>query len=115
MLAGLTGEFWAAIAGAVVGGAISASMQALQNRSAARRRAAESLERRQGLGHALRFKMIRIHTNLQTLHTNIEASLAEAAKSGLTGWGAMPPVANIPADVNFTSDELAMLLALRSD
>jgi hypothetical protein len=110
-------EFWAAVAGAVVGGVIAFIIQLIILREAAKQRAKENDERRQALGHALLFKMIKIHSNLYGFDQHLEERFAEAEKDGFEGepWQIYLPLANTPAPVRFSTDEMAMLLSLKDD
>lgn len=110
-------EFWAAVAGAVVGGGIAFFIQLIVLREAARQRSNEKNERRQALGHALLFKMIRIHSNLHGFNQHLEGTFAKAEEAGFEGepWQIYLPLANTPAPVQFSTDEMAMLLSLKDD
>lgn len=110
-------EFYAAIAGAIVGGVIALGIQLLALRAAANERRADALERRKALGHALLFKMIQIVSHLHGFNSHVKEALARAAADGLSGrpWQFVIPLANFPERVHFSTDEMAMLLSLQDD
>lgn len=106
------GEFWAAVAGAVVGGVIAFGLQVINLRAAANQRREEAAARRNALGHSLMFKMLQIHSNLHVLNRHLEESFARAKGEP---WQVVLPLANYPAKVHFSPDEMAMLLSLGDD
>lgn len=114
-------EFWSAIAGAivgaVVGGSIAYMVQMRALREARSQRDEDYKRLRQALGHALLFKMVRIHSNFYGIHRHFEDCFAEAARRGSTDepWRFVLPLANPPDPVHFSSEEMGMLLALKND
>ncbi len=113
----MSNEFWSAIGGAVVGGLIAFGIQLVALRAAAKQRAEEAAERRKALGHALLFKMLKIHSNLHGFNEHLQETFAKAEKAGFGGepWQIVRPIANHPATVHFSTDEMAMLLSLKND
>lgn len=110
-------EFWSAIAGAVVGGGIAYVIQLTALREGRRQREQDHKQRQQALGNSLLFKVIRIHSNFHGIHRHIEDCLEQAARRGDTGepWQFVLPLANPPAPVHFSADEMGMLMSLKSD
>ena len=110
-------EFWAAIAGAVVGGFIAYAVQMKALREARKQRDEDHKQLQQALANALLFKMARIYSNFYGLHRHIEDSFAEAAQRGLKGepWQFVRPLANPPDPVHFSSEEMGMVLGLKND
>jgi hypothetical protein len=110
-------EFWAAIAGAIVGGIITFVIQLVALTAAANDRERDSAEKKAALGHALLFKAMQIYSHLRLLNREMKQGLEETGKFGLEGicWQAVRPMANMPEKVHFSTDEMAMLLSLKSD
>ena len=84
----------------------------------ARRQRDEDRERiKQAQGHSLLFKMVRIYSNFHGMHRHIEEGFEEATKKGLGGepWQFVLPLANPPDYVQFSSEEMGMLLTLKQD
>ena len=61
--------------------------------------------------------MIKIHSNLHGFAQHLEERFAEAERDGFEGepWEIYLPLANTPAPVHFSTDEMAMLLSLKDD
>ncbi len=110
-------EFWSAIAGAVVGGSIAYMVQVKALREGRKQRGEDHHRLQQALGHALLFKMVRIHSDFYGLHRHFEDCFAEAARGGSTDepWRFVLPLANPPDPVHFSSEEMGMLLALKNN
>ena len=114
-------EFWSAIAGAivgaVVGGTIAYMVQVRALREARMQRDEDHKRLQQALGHAVLFKMVRIHSNFYGFHRHFEDCFAKAARRGSKDepWRFVLPLANPPDPVHFSSEEMGMLLALKND
>lgn len=111
-------EFWAAIAGAVVGGIIAYFIQIRALNAATAAREKDAAERRKSLGFALLIKMIRIYTTLRHMQNHMEeclGKLKEAEHAGWEPWQVMVPIANPAENIHFSTDEMAMLLSLKND
>jgi hypothetical protein len=110
-------EFWSAIAGAIVGGFIAYIVQVKALREGRKQRNEDRKRVQQAMGHALLFKMVRIHSNLYIIYRHVEGCFEEAARRGLKGepWQFMLPLANPPDPVHFSSEEMGMLLGLKND
>lgn len=109
-------EFWAAIAGAVVGGIIAFGIQIIALRASAKERAANAAEQKKALGHSLLFKAIQIYSHLRVFNKHLKDGAAEAKKFGDSeiNWKVVLPLANLPAKVHFSTDEMALLLGLKN-
>jgi hypothetical protein len=110
------GEFWSAIAGAIVGGAITFSAQMYALRAGRKQREADHLRSQQALGASMLIKLLRIYSNFAGVHGHLEQSFERAAKHGgqAQPWQFFLPLANPPGPVHFSSDELGMLLAQKN-
>jgi hypothetical protein len=110
-------EFWSAIIGAIVGGLIAYIVQVKALREGRRLRDEDHKRVQQAQGNALLFKMIRIHSDLHGIHRHIEGCFEQAEQKGLTGdpWQFVLPLANPPGPIHFSSEEMGMLLALKTD
>ncbi len=110
-------EFWAAIAGAIVGGVIALAIQMIALNAAARDRKADAAERKNALGHALLFKAVRIYSHLRQFNHHVMAGAEEQKKRGhkAIAWQVVLPFANLPEKVHFSTDEMALLLSLKND
>ena len=107
----MSGEFWAAILGALVGalagGGISALLQRWQHRR-------EKRERDRATAQSLFFKVLRIHSDLEGYRQHVAKCDAEAEGKDLCrGWQSLMPIANGPGRIAFTPEEMALLLSLR--
>jgi hypothetical protein len=108
----MSGEFWAAIIGAIVGALAGGGITAaLQNWQFGR----EKRDRDRGLAQSLLFKLMRIHSDLEGFRQHVAESDLRAQNAGLeVGWQSMRPIGNGPPKVSFASDEMAFLLSLRN-
>jgi hypothetical protein len=63
------------------------------------------------------FKILRIHSHLKVFNRHITESVGRAKADGFKGeaWQIIVPLANSPEKVNFSADEMALLLSLRDD
>lgn len=113
----LDSEFWAAIAGSIVGGAIAAGIQYFATRAEKKRRAIEAKERRHALALSLLFKMIKIHSHLHQYHSHLEESFrrGQSDPEKPEPWQFVLPIANNFEPVHFSTDEMTMLLSLKND
>lgn len=110
-------EFWSAIVGAIVGGAIALLAQLVALRAAKNQRNEDRLSIQRALAYSLLFKMVRIHGNLYGIHHHIEACYEKAKESREQGnpWQFYVPLANPPESVVFSPDEMGMLFSLKDD
>jgi hypothetical protein len=115
------GNFWSVIIGALVGalaaGGISFWLQRMTLRAAAEERQTERRERRAALGHALLFKTGRIYSHARTFSEHMRAAYAAAKRDGFKGeaWQFVLPILNFPDRVEYTTDEMALLLSLKEN
>jgi hypothetical protein len=72
-------------------------------------------EAQQALGQSLLIKTIRIQSNIAAIQKYIASSFNEAKKAGYNGkpWQIVKPLASIPPRIDFTTEELSLLLSLR--
>lgn len=107
------GEFWAAIAGAVVGGVIAVAIQLVSLRAAIKQREQDREDARKVLGQSVLFKMLRIHSNLYSFHQYLEESFQNAASQEFTGapWQIVLAMANLPDRVRFSTEEMSLVLS----
>jgi hypothetical protein len=114
-------ELWAAVLGAVVGavagGIIAYIVQIVALRAAAKQREDDRLASQQALATSLIFKVNRILANYIGLNRYIEECFEDAEKAGLKGepWQFVMPMAWVPPPVEFSPDEMAVLLAQKND
>ncbi len=115
-------EFWAAIVGAVIGaiagGIMAYYIQLKALRASSENREKDSKERKMALGYALLFKMVRIHTTIKHMQihmTECLGKLQEEEYAEWEPWQVTLPVANLAESIHFSTDEMAMLLALKDD
>lgn len=110
-------EFWAAIWGAIVGvvggGLISLGLQLHSLKEARADRASDRKDVMKALASSLLFKIVQIHTNLHTLSKHFEESYASAPKA--EPWQFLFPLANPPGHIDFSPDEMGMLLQVASN
>ncbi len=108
----MTPEFWAAVAGAIVGalagGGVTWALQSMQDR---RRRK----ERDQALARSLIFKLIRIHSDLQGFKKHVDECATNANAHNLSqGWQSLRAIANLPPRLSFSPEEMSYLLGLKN-
>jgi hypothetical protein len=109
-------EFWSAIAGAIVGGVIAYLVQVKALREGRRAREADQSRVRLALANSLLFKVLQIHSNVSGIRDHFEKCFARAASGpAAQPWEIVLPLANFPDRVNFSSDEMGMLLSLKDD
>ena len=110
--------FWAAVAGALAGAIVSSYFAyRIQNRSfkEERRTRAEELKKtQQVLGRSLILKVARVHSNISNIHGHLEESFQRARQDdrAMEPWGFVRELAPLPNQVQFTYDELNMLMGL---
>jgi hypothetical protein len=108
-------EFWATIAGAIVGGAISLAIQMISFREGRLIRQKDRKRQDEALAHSLVFKCMRILSNIHLIYGHFIESDARAATDGVNvePWAKYLPIANPPEPINFSADEMGMLLGLK--
>lgn len=108
-------EFWATIAGAIVGGAISLAIQMISFWEGRATRQQDRRRQDEALAHSLVFKSMRILSNIHAIQQHFIESDARVAAEGVSAesWEKYLPIANPPEPINFTSDEMGMLLGLK--
>jgi hypothetical protein len=109
----MTGEFWAAIVGAIVGsisaGFITWSLQRNQDHR-------QTLERNQALARSLMFKLVRIHSDFVGFSRHVKECEDSAKRENLpVGWQSLRAIGNLPAAVSFSPEEMGYLLSLKND
>jgi hypothetical protein len=110
-------ELWSAIIGGLIGGFIALIAQWTALRAERKRRDDDYKREQQALGCSLLFKMVRIYSDFVNTHRHIEdhCKLAEERKLSGELWQFVPPLANPPPLVYFSSDEMGMLLRQKDD
>lgn len=115
-------EFWAALAGAVVGslvsGAISYFLQKSSFEEQKRDRNAQKRDERRALGHSLFFKVLSIANTLQHVKNHAYECKRRAADAG--DEGAPPvtyllPILNLGDPVQLVAEEMSLLLSTGAD
>lgn len=106
-------EFWAAIAGAIVGSVSAGGVTWLLQRN---QDARQALDRNKGLARSLIFKLVRIHSDMDGFKKHVSEALANSEQNGLKlGWQSLRAIGNLPDRVSFNSDEMAYLISLGDD
>ena len=98
-----------------MGGGIAYIMQRSAINKEDHRRSAEQREAQQALGQSLLIKTIRIQSNIAAIQKYITSSFDEAKNKGYNGkpWQIVRPLASIPPRIDFSTDQLSLLLSLR--
>lgn len=114
-----TGEFWAAIAGAIVGAAIGGIISyCLQRQAFAAetvKRDQDKLERQQTLARSFIVKLTILYSHVSQLDRTIKQVFATANATGHELYQIALPILPIPSAVTFSTDELTILLTLKLD
>lgn len=107
-------EFWSAITGAVVGGLIAFWIQNKTLIEARNERRSERLQAETALAYSLLFKVIKIYNNLEHIrrHVDMQKTL-HGESTGPSGY--LLALANLPSAIEFSADEMSMLLSIQSD
>ena len=112
----MSSEFWAAIAGALVGGFVSAALQWIAHRAAASERRLERLEIKRGQARSLVLKTLKIESDFLQFRKDFEDSRDLAKQNGIPfGWASYRATANLPREIVFTNEEIAALSACKND
>lgn len=117
----LGNETWAAIVGAAVGtlgsGFVGYWLQRKNLIEARKQRLESEQNKKKSLGFSILFKMIRILSNLVQLGNHIAESKTVARKENAENdpWQFFLPLATLPENVTFTTEEMAFLLSLKED
>jgi len=112
-------ELWAAllgaIIGAVVGGVISWLIQLDSRRSDRAQKAADRLERQQGLAFSALYKLIAIASHYANYNRHLEESYSAATQdSGVDEpWQFVIPLGDVPSPIEFTAEEVTLFLSLQ--
>lgn len=109
----LSGEFWAAIAGAVVGGVISLGIQLLALRSAKNERDAARKEISEATAHRLFFKLRKISSDLDGFAATVVDAEAKGQKIVGQAWQSLMAIANLPSSIEIDPDELRIAILHR--
>ena len=109
-------EFWAAIAGAVVGGAIAAVLQLVTVWVSARERRKTELTLRQAQARSLLFKVVKILSGFRIYKNHLDNCRQRAANEGAPfGWSWFAALANLPRSIWFSADEMGTLVACKDN
>ena len=74
-------------------------------------------EKQKALTYSLFLKMVKIHSDIFKLwqHVQEQRQLAQANGAPPDVWGFFRPLASLPTNIKFSSDELALLFAAKDD
>ena len=112
----MSSEFWAAIAGALVGGFIAAVLQWLGLRASAKERAKNTLENDRAEARALLFKVIKIQSDFQSIAQIFGQMQANAKQHRMPfDWQTCIPLANLPREIEFSASEMSVLLKTKDN
>ena len=114
-------EFWSAVGGALggtLGGGLIAYMiqlKALREIWAYRQQDHRHTQRL--LANTLLVTMIQLHSNFRVLHKHFEDSFPKERESvsHREAWQFVLPIADLPSPIQFSPDELSMLLAMNEN
>ena len=106
-----TGVF--AFVGTLVGGLITFGIQAYALRVRRKQRVEDLRRTQQNLGHSLIIKMIKINSNFQKLHKQLDEFDSNYIR--LEGFKICKPLATPPNPVYFSSEEMSMLMSIDTD
>lgn len=106
-------EFWSAIAGAVVGGAISYAVQWQALKHDRNLRDKEAADLKEAVALRLLMNLQVMYNNLNSIASHVDRALQSAEEKGWEVWNALPPIPNLPRHVELSPEELMMLLQAR--
>lgn len=119
MNAGLLGstELWSAVLGAVVGGIITAALQALTHKRNAAVLAKSELQRQQAIASRLIFKLIKVQADIVYLlsHLNYCIDRVQSDEDGRNPWEFFIPLTWVPAEIHFDAEEMGLIVSLDDD
>lgn len=106
-------QFLAAIGGAVVGGLIAYFIQIKVLRENRKTRQEDRRSTDQVLANSLIVKVIKIYSSVHMIHSHIEQCFERAETHGIGDepWTFVQPLANRPLAVDFTAEEMGMVLS----
>lgn len=110
-------NFWAAVIGAVVGGAISFVLQMVANRNSRQERIDAKQEVDRSLAYSLSFKIVKIVNRLGNINKHIEECrrLTKTEKVEPLPWTFLLPILNMPDEIHLSADEMALLFSTKND
>ena len=111
-------EFYAAITGAIVGSAVGGLISYhLQNKAlqAVKQQALEDRKSVQlSLAYSTFIKLTRLFSNLSTTNAAVQEALQRASTKNIPfGWQPLQPFATLPDHINFSTEEMALLIHLK--
>jgi len=112
----MSSEFWAAIAGAVVGGCIAAALQAVSLRAAAKERKQAALQHDQAEARSLLFKIIKLQSDFRNIFHALSGMQTHAEERKMAfDWQTCVPLANLPREIEFSASEMSVLLKTKDN
>jgi hypothetical protein len=118
----LGNEFWAAIAGAiigaVIGGITSYCLQRQSLNAAAAQRSEDDLERKKTLARSFIVRLSILYSHLGQMDRHMQevlTAIAALPDPKPEPWQVVRPIAPLPSLVHFPTDELTLLLTLKLD
>ena len=114
-------EFWAAVAGAIVGaivsGLIAYGIQIRVLREGRNQRAEDRRISQEALATSLIFKIGKAYSNIRALHKHLEKCFGTVGHSEpqREAWQVFLPLANFPDRISFATEEMSMLLTMNND
>ena len=107
-------QFFAAIGGAIVGGLIAYLIQIkvlLENR---RQRQDDHIAAQKVVANSLMVKVLKIYSSVHMIHSHFEDCFNRARRRGSIDepWTFVQSLVNRPLPVDFTADEMSMLLSM---
>ena len=106
--------FLSAIAGAVVGGLVAYFLQIRALKESRHQRTEELKRIQEMLGTSILFKAVKILSNAHELHSHLGQALSPSDRldSPAEPWQVLVPLASLPNEVHFSSEEMSMLLSI---
>lgn len=112
MYTGLVG-FAGVITTIIANGHVSRTMISRTAEIAEERQAAEAADRKKALGHAALFKIMDIFSSLSHMRSHLHKCITQIGEDSTEYWNVVIPTVNPSQKINFTTDEMAMIMALR--
>ncbi|MEQ1717918.1 MAG: hypothetical protein ABL907_18410 [Hyphomicrobium sp.] len=104
-------EFWAAVIGSIIGGAIAGIIQYFTLRHQTSEQDKIRRQKHKALGRSLTFKLMRLTSDLHAINTHLaESQKLSTSEMKNDPWSYVLPIANLPDRIKFLENEIALVM-----